>query len=134
MSARGTASSIDNKGLSGPQWNDLPIYLNGTASTVLTERADAAIAAEQQQANLESDGQQTGGQASFSGQGSNTTGQVLNNQVGSFTPSNTGTVNGAMDNHIVYSSESGGYSATIKSITADGVQFDLEGNTTGPGK
>ncbi len=87
----------------------------------------AALAAQQQEAIFEVNGQQTGGQASFSGQGSNSTGQGLNGQIGSFTPSNTGTVNGTMDNHIVYSSDSGSYSATIKSITADGVQFDMEG-------
>ena len=65
--------------------------------------AAAAAFVAQQEAIFESNGQQTGGQASFSGQGSNSTGQGLNNQIGSFTPSNTGTVNGTMDNHIVYS-------------------------------
>ena len=112
------------------QTGDINYYLNGTIGQVIAGRAlaaeQAALAAQQQEAIFESDGQQTGGQASFSGQGSNSTGQGLNNQIGSFTPSNTGTVNGTMDNHIVYS-DSGSYSATIKSINADGMQFDLEG-------
>ena len=87
--------------------------------------ATAEAFAAQQEANFESNGQQTGGQASFSGQGSNSTGQGLNNQIGSFTPTNTGTVNGTMDSHIVFS-DSDSYSATIKSINADGMQFDLK--------
>ena len=101
------------------------------AAAAAAARAAAAFEA-QQQANFESNGQQTGGQASFSGQGSNSTGQGLSNQIGSFTPSNTGTVNGTMDNHIVFS-DSAGYSATIKSINADGMQFNLEGGSQGGG-
>ena len=99
------------------------------ANAAALAAAEAALA-EQQQAIFESSGQQTAA-GRFSGQGSNSTGQGLNNQIGSFTPSNTGTVNGTMDNHIVYSSDSGSYSATIKSITADGVQFDMEGGSQG---
>ena len=113
-------------GLTASQWPDLQYYQNGTIGQVLSARAFEA----QQEAIFEGNGQQTGGQASFSGQGSNSTGQGLNNQIGSFTPSNTGTVNGTMDNHIVYS-DSGSYSATIKSINADGMQFDLEGGSQG---
>ncbi len=120
-------------GLTTGQMPDVQYYLNGTINQVLAARAAEAAYAAQQEANFETDGQQTGGQASFSGQGSNSSGEELNNQVGSFTPSNTGTVNGTMDNHIVYSSDSGSYSATIKSITADGVQFDLEGGSQGGG-
>ena len=104
--------------------------LTQQATSQQTAVATAEAFAAQQEANFESNGQQTGGQASFSGQGSNSTGQGLNNQIGSFTPTNTGTVNGTMDNHIVYS-DSDSYSATIKSINADGMQFDLEGGSQG---
>ena len=122
----GHANYNNSQGLTTTQMNDVQYYMNGTINQVLAVRAAEAAYAAQQEANFEADGQQTGGQASFSGQESNSTGQGLNNQISSFTPSNTGTVNGTMDNHIVYS-DSGSYSATIKSINADGMQFDLEG-------
>jgi hypothetical protein len=113
-------------GLSNSQWPDLQYYQNSTINQVLAARAFAA----QQQANFEGNGQQTGGQATFSGQGSNATGQGVNSQIGSFTPSNTGTVNGTMDSHMVFT-DSDSYSAHIKAIEADGVQFDLEGSSQG---
>ncbi len=101
---------------------DIAYYLNGTIGQVLAARAAEAV--------YETDGQQTGGQVSYSGQTSYTKGEDSQQQVNAFTPVNTGGYGASIDGHIVYA-DSDSYSAYIKAIEADGVKYDLEDNGQG---
>ena len=92
--------------------------------------AAAEAFAAQQQAIWESTVEQIEDQSSFSGQGSYTKGNESQQQVNAFTPVSTGGYQASIDGNIVFS-DAGAYSASVKSISADGVQYDLEDSDQG---
>ncbi|OPY64153.1 MAG: The GLUG motif protein [Syntrophorhabdaceae bacterium PtaU1.Bin034] len=135
------------QGLTTEQWPDLQYYRDGTIDQVLADRqaaADAAAAAKAaadaaaQQAAEESAARQAAFEADAGTQAGQTTGQALQRESNPTKETNGATVlagqqQPSLDDHIVFA-ESSSYSATIKSISADEVEFKLEDDSRGEKK
>lgn len=112
------AGTVDgSKGLTGKEFSngDINYYLNGTIDQVHAARADA------QQTAVE----QAGTQAGIRNQASQTTGDALQKLVDLLNPANLW--QSSVDEHDA-SANSGSYSAHIKSVEANGVEYQLEDN------
>ena len=112
----GTSAEVtitESQGLTSAQFKDIRYYLNGTINDVLAARQAAATA---QAAYRAAAGRQEGSNA----------GQALQNQAGRsiFAARNIEQQQTSINDQIVYAG-SADYSADIKSIDADGIQFEL---------
>ncbi|OPX93240.1 MAG: Heme/hemopexin-binding protein precursor [Syntrophorhabdus sp. PtaB.Bin006] len=113
-----TTTLSDTQGLTSEQWKDLQYYRNGTIDQVLANRTVAAA-------------RQDAYEADARGEAGGTMGRTLQYQAespelgiavaGEFT---------SLDDRIVFA-DSDSYGAHIKAISAEGVQFDLEGDSDG---
>jgi len=117
------------KGLTTEQFADLQYYKDGTIDRVLAERAvvEAAQAAAVAAANAEgghSAGQTVQAEASPSKDGGSS---------GSAAGVSRGRSSASLDSHIIFG-DSDSYSAHIKAISADGVDFELEDDSKGDKK
>ncbi len=125
------ATVTNVQGLTNAQFADIQYYLNGTIDQVLAARQAVADAAARQAAEEAARTAEAVFESSATAQAGQTTGQALQRDTH---PS--GQTGGSillagrqqppsLDDHIVFA-DSDSYSATIKSITVEGAEFELE--------
>jgi filamentous hemagglutinin family protein len=120
-----TLTLTNTQGLTTEQWNDLPYYRDGSIDQVLADRAAAKVLADA--AAAQTAARQAAFEDAATTEAGRTTAQALQYQEELSGPAGNDAEEGSLsvDEHIVFA-DSGSYSAHIKAISADGMEFELD--------